>query len=172
MLWNAADFQPLPLSARELQPQDLPDGLLSTPVEALFPEARDANAALAGLLVLYGHWDLSHKIAQDLSSREGSYWHGIAHRIEPDSWNSNYWFQRVGEHPVFPALYNRAAELFASSAIGWKLKNSWDPYLFNDWCDEARSATKTEKSKLCSRIQSLECEYLFTYCALKTKDLA
>ncbi len=78
---------------------------MSTPVEELFPDARDGKAALAGLFLLYGHWDLSHQISQDVTSREGSYWHAIAHRLEPDSWNSSYWFRRVGEHPIFSGLY-------------------------------------------------------------------
>ena len=67
---------------------------MSADPKKLFPHARDAPAALSGLVLMAGHWDLSHQIAQDISSREGSYWHAIAHRIEPDSPNSGYWFRQ------------------------------------------------------------------------------
>src|SRR3954451_5018344 len=74
----------------------------------LFPGARDANAALSGLLLLLGGWEQSHEISQDNPSPEGSYWHAIAHRIEPDSSNAGYWFRRVGVHPVFANLHGEA----------------------------------------------------------------
>jgi len=164
-----ADFL-LPLIAAEIQPEALPGDLLASPAEKLFPDARDAKAALAGHLLLLGHWDLSHRISQDVESREGSYWHGIAHRIEPDSANAGYWFRRVGEHPIFRVLYKDAETLLASTKTGWRLKNSWDPYLFIKWCDEARSLPGSEKYLVACQIQRLVCEHLFSWCAVKTKD--
>ncbi len=170
MLWNPADFQNLPLSASECVPKELPAGLMSTPAEQLFPDARDSMAALAGLLLLYGHWDLSHQVSQDVASREGSYWHAIAHRIEPDSWNSGYWFKRVGEHPIFPRLYADCEALLDPSKTGWRLESTWNPSLFIEWCDEARPLRGSEKHALACRIQRLECDHLFSWCSLKTKD--
>ena len=35
-------------------------------------------------MLLLGDWERSHELSQDNPSREGSYWHAIAHRIEPD----------------------------------------------------------------------------------------
>src|SRR5579863_5978496 len=77
--------------------------------QALFPGARAPEAATSGLLLLLGCWRESHELSQDISSPEGSYWHAIAHRIEPDASNSGYWFRQVGQHAIFPALHRSAA---------------------------------------------------------------
>ena len=61
-------------------------------------------------------------MAQDLETQEGSYWHAIVHRQEPDAGNSGYWFRQVGKHPIFPALRARAAEIgveFGDAGIRW-----------------------------------------------------
>src|SRR5262249_17485377 len=53
-------------------------------------KVRDRSAAmacLAGLWLYHDFLDESHAISQDLSSAEGSYWHAIMHRREPDYWN-------------------------------------------------------------------------------------
>ena len=59
-------------------------------------------ALAAGLLQIHDFWDASHEAAQeadDLGERDFSaYWHGIAHRREPDAGNASYWFRRVGRH--------------------------------------------------------------------------
>src|SRR5579862_7430246 len=68
---------------------------------------RDPNqvqACLAGLWLYHDFLDESHRISQDLSTVEGSYWHGLMHRREPDFSNSKYWFRHVGQHPVFVPL--------------------------------------------------------------------
>jgi hypothetical protein len=144
---------------------------MSTPAEQLFPQARDAEAALAGFLLLSGHWDLSHQVSQEIPTREGSYWHAIAHRIEPDYGNSGYWFRRVGDHPIFATLHAKASALLSSSTIGWRLKNTWDPHLFLMWCEKANTLSETEKRQMACQIQRLECDLLFSWCALKIKDL-
>ena len=65
----------------------------------LFPTSRAPEAALAGLYFYFSCWDDAHRVAQDISTAEGSYWHAIVHRQEPDDWNSAYWFRQVGRHP-------------------------------------------------------------------------
>ncbi len=164
-LLEARSGQPIPLSSGEFQPQDLPPNLMSTHPRQLFPHARDAAAALSGLLLFAGHWELCHQIAQDVSSREGSYWHAIAHRIEPDSWNSGYWFRRVGEHPIFAALYEQASLLLSGSNVGWRPNSHWDPQAFLAFCDEARTASGKLKHQYAQQIQLAECELLFSWCA-------
>jgi hypothetical protein len=179
VLWNPVDFhpvvfsllearsgQPIPLSASEFHPQDLPPALMSADPKQLFPHARDAHAALSGLVLMAGHWDLSHQIAQDISSQEGSYWHAIAHRVEPDSSNSGYWFRRVGEHPVFAALHEQATALLAAAKVDWRLKTRWDPRHFLTFCDEGRTAPGSAKYECARKIQTAECELLFSWCAL------
>src|SRR5262245_27937857 len=59
-----------------------------------------ASACRAGLWLAFGFLDESHTISQDLHTAEGSYWHALMHRREPDAGNAMYWFRRVGHHPV------------------------------------------------------------------------
>jgi hypothetical protein len=131
----------------------------------LFPDARYQQAALAGLLFRLGCWDESHTVAQDIHSAEGSYWHGMLHRIEPDSSNARYWFRRVGEHPIFPELFRYAGEILKRSGPKhWRLSNVWDPALFIEWCDEARES-RGQAEAAAIEIQMAEWQLLFDWCA-------
>jgi len=141
--------------------------------DALFPGARDAQAALSGLMLLLGEWERSHELSQDNPSREGSYWHAIAHRIEPDSSNAGYWFRKVGVHPIFAELEEQArAILTVSNPSGWRLKPAWDPLAFIAWCDEARARHPNgEAERVAVAIQRAEWLLLFKWCALSANDL-
>jgi hypothetical protein len=131
----------------------------------LFPNARYGQAALAGLLLRLGYWAESHGIAQDINSAEGSYWHGIVHRIEPDSFNSAYWFRHVGTHAIFPELQRRAADIIENGAPKhWRLKTTWDPFLFIDWCEEARQKGGLAETTAVE-VQMAEWQLLFDYCS-------
>ncbi len=66
---------------------------------------------MAGLYLYFSCLDQAHSIAQNIATAEGSFWHGIMHRQEPDAGNASYWFSRVGRHPIFPALHREAAAL-------------------------------------------------------------
>src|SRR5262245_40351802 len=75
------------------------------------PSARDqtaARACLAGLWLRFNHLDESHVISQELHTPEGSAWHAVMHRREPDAWNSKYWWRKVGAHPLLDALRAQA----------------------------------------------------------------
>jgi hypothetical protein len=139
----------------------------------LFPDARDAQAALSGLMLLLGAWERSHELSQDNPSREGSYWHAIAHRIEPDSSNAGYWFRRVGVHPIFAELREQArAILSVENPGGWRLKQAWDPALFIAWCDEARAQHPGgDAERVAVAIQQAEWRLLFEWCALNSNEL-
>jgi hypothetical protein len=63
-----------------------------------------ADCCLSGIWLLHGFLDDSHAISQSVATREGSYWHGIMHRLEKDFWNSKYWYRKVGNHPVIQEL--------------------------------------------------------------------
>lgn len=64
----------------------------------------DANLVKAALYLRLGCLDECHKIAQQVATPTGSYWHGIMHRHEGDISNSQYWYARVGRHAVLAAI--------------------------------------------------------------------
>ncbi len=104
----------------------------------------DRLALAAGLLQAFDFWDESHTAAQradDLGERSVSaYWHGVAHRREPDPGNASYWFRRVGRHPLFPVLGASARGLLADDrALAGRLipGGSWDPFAFVAFCGAA-----------------------------------
>ena len=76
-------------------------------------DRRMADACRAGMWLLFDFLDESHAISQEISTAEGSYWHALLHRREPDFSNSAYWFRRVGTHAVFEPLRMEAARLAA-----------------------------------------------------------
>jgi hypothetical protein len=94
--------RPLPLTRARCSSERAYTLLKAADGPTLFPHSRAPEAALAGLYVYFSCWDEAHEIAQSIHTREGSYWHAIVHRQEPDAGNSAYWFHRVGEHPHLP----------------------------------------------------------------------
>jgi hypothetical protein len=127
-----------------------------------------AEACLAALWLYHDFPDESHAISQQIDSVEGSYWHGILHRREPDYANAKYWFRRVGQHPIGAELAVEARELAKSapadrSAEFLAAQNDWDHFRFVDLC-QASSAGRSAAEMLCRRIQQREWELLFDYC--------
>jgi hypothetical protein len=142
----------------------------------LFPHSAHPIAALAGLWVYYSEFEAAHAIAQDDNSVEGSYWHAILHRQEPDDFNSGYWFRRVGKrHPVFAPLAKAAAEI-ADRHPGCGLNvnaTDWDPHAFIDYCSSARASPGSLRERVALEVQSAEWRLLFHHCASSpqhTKD--
>ncbi|CAI8822170.1 hypothetical protein [Methylocaldum szegediense] len=140
--------------------------------EAFLPhEVKDASMAkccLAGIWLYHDFLDESHRISQSVSTSTGSYWHGIMHRREPDSWNSKYWFNRVGQHPVFPDLCEAAKSLAEQASLLPETRflveqRQWDPHRFVDLCEASRTG-KSQAERLCRTIQLKEWQLLFDYC--------
>ena len=127
--------------------------------ESLFPQARSPQGGVAGLYLYVGCWPEAHETAQNLDTPEGSYWHAIVHRQEPDTWNSGYWFGRVGRHAVFPALRDAAAQ------VGVDFGPRWKPEAFNEFCEQARQQPGSELERKALDVQRIEWELLFDYCA-------
>jgi hypothetical protein len=113
-----------------------------------------ARACLAGLWLRFNGLDESHRISQELDTPEGSFWHAILHRREPDPENSKYWWRRVGTHPVLRHLVGQAP------ALGYDYT---DPFAFVDHCGRVRGKGGTEE-RTAEDVQQLEWRLLFGWC--------
>jgi hypothetical protein len=130
----------------------------------VFPRAsRPSRLAMAaGLLQVFDFWDASHEAAQqadDLGEGDFSaYWHGIAHRREPDPGNAAYWFRRVGRHPLFPPLADAARPLLDAqddaATASRLLSGGWNAMAMIDLCTQAKPGTPRET--FARRLQRLE----------------
>jgi hypothetical protein len=127
----------------------------------LLPDSpRTARLALAaGLLQIHDFWDDSHHAAQEADdlgeTAVSAYWHGIAHRREPDFGNASYWFRRVGKHPIFGPLGTAARELIERERTGTIEGDPlaavpWDPFAFLNACRSGRDGRRLR------RLQRLE----------------
>ncbi|MFN9921587.1 MAG: hypothetical protein ACK555_17675 [Acidobacteriota bacterium] len=128
------------------------------PDRAAFTRCKQAAEAEAGWLLYAGFGAECHAVAQDLSSQEGSYWHAIHHRMEPDAWNSKYWFRQVGSHPLYPALAEKARQ------AGWSPGPRWEPARFVDFVLHAIEKQDEPHIELAESIQFLEWRLLFEFC--------
>jgi hypothetical protein len=144
-----AGLDPMPLVRGRSAQAAVRDAIAAAPV----PEP-----ARAGLYLYAGLWDEAHEIAQSIETRDGSYWHAIVHRQEPDAGNAAYWFRRVGQHPIYPALAKRAV------AIEPSLAGAWDPVGFIGYCERAAREPGSETERRAIEIQQAEWELLFEYC--------
>lgn len=164
-LLQDADTRLIPLT-KEGARGDQAHTLLRTPARNLFPGATSPEASLAGLLLYLGFWNDAHEVAQNIGSAEGSYWHAIVHRMEPDAWNSKYWFKRVGDHSIFPGLFDAAKAISSRSPDGaMPLTNRWNPAAFVDFCEEARQRPGSAQERVAMEIQRAEWELLMDWCA-------
>ena len=159
-----------PALIRQAPPRPRLETALEEPAIAkLLPGSnRPARLALAaGLLQIHDFWDPSHEAAQaadDLGERRFSaYWHGIAHRREPDAGNAAYWFRRVGRHAIFgplaqsarPILEGHGDDRWAARLAG---RDAWDPQAMIDLRTGVRPGSDQEI--LARRLQRLEMQLL------------
>jgi hypothetical protein len=107
-----------------------------------------AQCCLSGLWLLHNFLNESHEISQSIQSPEGSYWHGIMHRMEGDYWNSKYWFRKTGNHPCL------------ENVLG---TSSWNPSDFTDQC-ELHGEQHKHLSPALQEIAVSEWRALFEYC--------
>ena len=113
-------------------------------------------AVASGLYLYFDCWAEAHETAQDIVTAEGSFWHAIVHRREPDPGNAGYWFGRVGNHPIFPALRDAAA------ALGVNFGPRWNPMAFVDFCERAIGGELEQQAR---EVQRAEWQLLFDSCA-------
>jgi hypothetical protein len=184
----------VPQILRDLVPEGLlcplgpgvPNESLRPKLAALKPESLfdgrkivDESAArccLSALWLLHDFLDESHTLSQEIETADGSYWHGILHRREPDYGNAKYWFRRVGQHPIFEPLAVAARELAESakdklpqSMTFLRQQASWDPYRFIDFCESLahHKSGDSNAELLARRIAWAEWDLLFGHCALQ-----
>lgn len=133
--------------------------------QELFPEAASPEALLAGLLLFGGDWEQAHEEAQNLETREGSYLHAIVHRMEPEAWNSAYWFRRVGKHPIFPELAAEAEHILAERSIAqFRVEGAWNPSGFIEFCEQAATEPGSAAEHAAVDIQHAEWQLLMEWC--------
>ena len=150
-----------PLAPSEEWDSELTHQIQDISLEALFDGQSVKHSTMgyamqSGLLLWNDALDASHTISQSIESKTGSYWHGIMHRREPDYSNAKYWFRRVGVHPTFPALRERALSLLQSGstesdsltdyAEAIDEIEEWDAFRFVDWCQAADGDGSTSEA--------------------------
>jgi hypothetical protein len=149
----------MPLAVRDCTSEDARRVLKTANTHEWFPSGRAPECALSGLWLYFGCFDEAHVICQDIATPEGSYWHAILHRQEPDASNAAYWFRRVGPHPIYPILCSNAQRILPSPPT------EWDPFRFIDFCEAARRRPGSAEELAAQAVQLVEWQLLFDYCA-------
>jgi hypothetical protein len=149
----------MPLAEGHCSSREAHSRLSAASAAKLFARSRAPEAALSGLWLYFSCLDESHSLSQEIHTVDGSFWHGILHRQEPDAGNAAYWFRKVGKHAVFPAL---AA---AARGFGYAAGGQWDALGFIEYCEEARQRPGSAEEKLALAVQRAEWQFLFHYCA-------
>jgi hypothetical protein len=149
----------MPLALGRCLSEEVRRRLRAVRPKELFHRSPAPEAALSGLCLYFSFWEEAHAIAQDVGSKEGSFWHGIIHRQEPDASNASYWFHQVGWHPIFPKLHQQAIE------AGIQAGPAWDPFQFIELCERARRNPGSDLERKALLVQRAEWQLLFDYCA-------
>jgi hypothetical protein len=152
-------LRPMPLAPKSCSNPEARERLKGLRTSQLFGDALCPEGAMAGLYLYFSCLDEAHAIAQDLGTAEGSYWHGIMHRQEPDAWNAGYWMRQVGKHPIFAALRDEAKRLRFDSG------HEWNPMEFIEFCEAARVRPGSDEEWIAQTVQLAEWQMLFDYCA-------
>jgi hypothetical protein len=161
----------MPLAGGKCCSEEARQRIQDSKTEELFANGRAPLAALSGLYLYFSCQDEAHEVAQSDASIEGSYWHGIIHRQEPDAGNSAYWFRNVGAHPIFADLLEKASaigEKYQSASL--KFSTTWDPFAFIEVCESARVHSGSDLERAALEIQRAEWQLLFDYCARRSSD--
>lgn len=129
---------------------------------------RQHRLLLALVLLWHDHLEAAHRVVQEIPDADGSFLHAIMHRREPDYWNSKYWWRRVGDHPVFGPMGQRAEERLASGEEDLKNRlvpdGRWDPFAFVDECQRVTDRPPEDPEYARARdLQVVEFEEVLAY---------
>jgi hypothetical protein len=156
----------LPLTAEACSDENARRAIARRGAKEWFPKARARDAALAGLYLYFSCAGEAHEVAQSIDTPDGSYWHAIVHRQEPDPANARYWFGRTGKHPVFALLREQAVAIAAAhSGHSWAPPKTWDPGAFIELCEAASRQRGSKLEQVALEIQRAEWRLLFDHCA-------
>jgi hypothetical protein len=134
--------------------------------DTLFPNTIRRRAAMAGLWLYFSGFEQAHTLAQDDHTTEGSLWHAILHRMEPDAGNSSYWYRAAGPHVTHEALAADALGIVSRYPdSGFQPRRPWDPFEFVHFCERARQKPASPAAQAALEIQRAEWQLLFDYCA-------
>jgi len=143
-----------------------PEQLLDVPIR----DHDDARAMLAGLWLWFDGLEEAHRLAQDIPSPTGSFWHAIIHRREGDFSNARYWYARCGGHRV-----NHLLGAVTASAVGNPDDSSllrhlgagaWDGAALVDLVEAVHDHLDDPRYSAAIRLQQVEWQALFHHCAL------
>jgi len=141
-----------------------PDQLFIEPVK--HPD--DAAAALAGMWLWIDDLDACHKIAQDLVTSTGSFWHAIMHRREGDFSNAKYWYHRCSTHHVMKmlgAVASSIVEPIKSDRLATKgISGGWNADGLVDFVEALHDKPSDPRYEVAVKLQQLEWAGLFDYC--------
>jgi len=142
-----------------------PEALLGTAIVS----SEAADCCLAGMWLWNGFLERSHDLSQNIDTPEGSWWHGIMHRREPDPGNAAYWFRRVGDHPLFSTLGDRvqkhAMQIELTDEVQWLAHcTDWKPQQFIEACESARHHSNEAVCHVLRQVAAIEWHALFEHC--------
>jgi hypothetical protein len=129
----------------ELVPRTPGDPTIKAELDALrLGDGVLSECLRSALYLRFNFLDESHTISQGIHTAEGSYWHAIMHRREPDFSNAKYWYRRVGAHSVLQILPDA------------------DAFAFVDFCEQAEN--DKAKYERAVELQRAEWQALFDHC--------